>query len=161
MTYNREPGYSSGACNEGVNSVTGAQGHTRSGDARECSNILFSNMRRPMLVRYVKLIAVWVRCHNRELGITLCTGFGCQIRRIFYSFAQKETVNTTFCLTNFVQEAPPVYRSRGYWKYKTHCFAKSYCSYSVSYMPEYVFSIARAGQENLCQEIVPSCAHVI
>ena len=28
-------------------------------------------------------------------------------------------------------------------------------------MPEYVFSIARAGQENLCQEIVPSYAHVI
>ena len=31
----------------------------------------------------------------------------------------------------------------------------------ISYMPEYVFSIARAGQENLCQEIVPSYAHVI
>ena len=30
-----------------------------------------------------------------------------------------------------------------------------------SYMPEYVFSIARAGQENLCQEIVPSYTHVI
>ena len=31
----------------------------------------------------------------------------------------------------------------------------------ISYMPEYPFSIARAGQENVCQEIVPSYAHVI
>ena len=39
-------------------------------------------------------------------------------------------------------------------------FCKGIIKY-FSYMPEYVFSIARAGQENLCQEIVPSYAHVI
>ena len=36
-----------------------------------------------------------------------------------------------------------------------------YVSNQYSYMPEYPFSIARAGQENVCQEIVPSYAHVI